>query len=129
MADFNSALENVNRLLDSGDLSGTAERDAWVVKARAELGLARRAEGVEAFCQVLRIAPEWRPDVNFYTTDERDAFQSALDTCSTEPSGSMPSTGIEPHPEEDSGGGPNKVLIMGAAALGLVIIAVIAASG
>ena len=81
VADFETALEKVDRLLASGDASGHALRDAHVLKARCELGLARRATAEASFCDALRVDPQWRPDAVLYTTDEIQAFEKAQESC------------------------------------------------
>jgi hypothetical protein len=81
VADFKTALEKVNELIQSGDLEGTMLRDAYVLKARSELGLAHKSSATEAFCQAIRVDSAWRPDPDFFTKDEIAAFDSALASC------------------------------------------------
>ncbi len=81
VADFSMALQKVNELLKSGDLEGTMLRDAYVLKARSELGLAHKSSATEAFCQAIRVDSAWRPDPDFFTKDEIDAFDAALASC------------------------------------------------
>jgi len=81
VADFATALTKVDALLDSGDLQGGTLRDAWVLRARCEVGLAHRSSAVEAFCQALRVEPTWRPDPDLYTKDELEVFEQARASC------------------------------------------------
>ena len=83
VADFQTALEKVDVLLKSGDLEGTLLRDAYILKARSELGLAHRSASVDAFCSALKVDPAWRPDPDFYTNDEIQTFEQARASCST----------------------------------------------
>lgn len=83
VADFQTALEKVDVLLKSGDLEGTLLRDAYILKARSELGLAHRSAAVDAFCSALKVDPAWRPDPDFYTNDEIQTFEQARASCST----------------------------------------------
>ncbi len=81
VADFATALQKVDALLKSGDLEGSTLRDAYVLKARCELGLAHRSSATDAFCQALRVDGGWRPDPDFYTKDEVEAFEQARASC------------------------------------------------
>jgi hypothetical protein len=81
VADFSTALQKVNELLKSGDLEGTMLRDAYVLKARSELGLAHKSSATEAFCQAIRVDSAWRPDPDFFTKDEIAAFDAARASC------------------------------------------------
>jgi hypothetical protein len=83
VADFETALEKVDALLKSGDLEGSLLRDAYILKARSELGLAHRAAAVDAFCSALKVDSTWRPDPDFYTNDEVQVFEQARASCST----------------------------------------------
>ena len=84
VADFNTALDKVNGLLASGDLEGGALRDAWVLKARSELGLGHRSAAVDAYCEALRVDASWRPDPDFFTKDEVAVFEQAKEGCRLE---------------------------------------------
>ena len=81
VADFETALEKVDAILASGDATGHALRDAHVLKARCELGLARRSSAEASFTEALRVDPQWRPDPVLYTTDELQAFEKAHGPC------------------------------------------------
>lgn len=81
VADFTTALAKVDTLLDSGDLSGGTLRDAHVLKARCEVGLAHRSSAVESFCDALRVEPGWRPDPDLFTKDELEVFEQAKTSC------------------------------------------------
>jgi hypothetical protein len=81
VADFGTALEIVDPMLASGELSGDALRDAWILKARCELGLAHRSSAADAFCNALRVDSQWEPDPDFYTKDEQDVFRQARENC------------------------------------------------
>lgn len=83
VADFATALQKVDALLKAGDLEGSTLRDAHILKARCELGLAHRSNAVDSFCQALRVDAAWRPDPDFYTKDEVEAFDQARTTCAT----------------------------------------------
>ncbi|HET9888060.1 MAG TPA: hypothetical protein VFR10_11150 [bacterium] len=83
VADFQTALEKVDVLLKSGNLEGTLLRDAHILKARSQLGLAHRSAAVDAFCSALKVDPAWRPDPDFYTNDEVQVFEQARASCST----------------------------------------------
>ena len=87
VADFTTALAKVDTLLNSGDLSGGTLRDAHILKARCEVGLAHRSSAVESFCDALRVEPGWRPDPDLFTKDELEVFEQARTSCaaSTEP--------------------------------------------
>jgi hypothetical protein len=82
VADFSTALKKVDELLKSGDLEGAMLRDAYVLRARCELGLAHKVSATDAFCEALKVDAAWRPDPDFFTTDEIAAFESARTTCS-----------------------------------------------
>jgi hypothetical protein len=69
--------------LKSGNLQGSLLRDAYILKARSELGLAHRSAAVDAFCQALKVDPGWRPDPDFYTQDEIEVFEQSRASCST----------------------------------------------
>jgi hypothetical protein len=56
-------------------------RDAYVLKARSELGLAHKSSATEAFCQAIRVDSAWRPDPDFFTKDEIAAFDAARASC------------------------------------------------
>jgi hypothetical protein len=134
VADFGTALEKVDGLLSSGSLTGDGLRDAYVLKARCELGLVHRSSAVDAFCNALRIDPQWRPDPDFYTTDELEVFGQARETCGTTGSGPV-SPGGTPAPMAPSaraassgGGAPwytNKGVL--AAAGGVVVVGLLLA--
>ncbi|MEZ5065042.1 MAG: hypothetical protein R3B81_09910 [bacterium] len=84
VADFGTALDRVDKLLGSGHLEGGVLRDAWVLKARCEIGLAHRSSAVDAYCQALRVDPTWRPDQDLFTKDEIDVFDQARSGCDLE---------------------------------------------
>jgi hypothetical protein len=84
VADFATALDKVNGLLASGDLEGGALRDAWVLKARCEIGMAHRSSAADAYCEALRVEPSWRPDPDLFTKDELAVFEQALASCNLE---------------------------------------------
>ena len=90
VADFATALTKVEALLDAGDLQGGTLRDAWVLKARCEVGLAHKSSAVEAFCEALRVEPGWRPDPDLYTKDELEVFEQAKASCTGAPAESKP---------------------------------------
>ena len=77
VADFDSALETAERLLDSGDLGAADELGAWVLKARAELGLGRRSEAIESYRGALAIEPGWRLDPASSPVSECEALRVA----------------------------------------------------
>jgi hypothetical protein len=113
VADFATALQKVETLLDSGELSGGTLRDAWVLKARCEVGLAHRSTAVDAFCQALRVEPTWRPDPDLYTKDEMEVFEQARGSCAggapAQPTGEQPREPSRPLGErqpEATGGKP-----------------------
>jgi hypothetical protein len=81
VADFATALAKVDALLSSGDLSGGTLRDAHVLKARCEVGLAHRSSAVESFCDALHVEPGWRPDPDLFTKDELEVFAQAQTSC------------------------------------------------
>jgi hypothetical protein len=81
VADFTTALTKVQALIDSGDLSGGTLRDAYILKARCEVGLAHRSSAVEAFCDALHVEASWRPDPDLYTKDELQVFDQAKSSC------------------------------------------------
>ncbi len=139
VADFSSALEMVNDLLESGEISGDGLRDAHVLKARCELGLVHRSSAIDAFCSALQIDPQWNPDPDFYTKDELEVFAQARTTCSA---------GSRSGPVDDAGGTPpppsplpdrmsrgddrpwyKKPLYLGIAGAAVVLVAVLALSG
>jgi hypothetical protein len=97
VADFATALQKVDALLKSGDLEGSALRDAYVLKARCELGLAHRSSATDAFCQALRVDGAWRPDPDFFTKDEVDTFEQARTNCTGVGSGT-PRDDAQPKP-------------------------------
>jgi hypothetical protein len=84
VADFGTALDRVDSLLESGDLEGGALRDAWVLKARCEIGLAHRSAAVDAYCEALRVDPSWAPDPDLFTKDEVAVFEQAREGCTLE---------------------------------------------
>jgi hypothetical protein len=100
VADFQTALEKVDVLLKSGDLEGTLLRDAYILKARSQLGLAHRSAAVDAYCSALKVDPAWRPDPDFYTNDEIQVFEQARASCTavktTEPTEKPPTTTTQP---------------------------------
>lgn len=83
VADFATALQKVDSLLKSGDLEGNLLRDAYVLKARCELGLAHKTSAADAFCEALKVDAAWRPDPDFYTKDEIQTFDQARGNCAT----------------------------------------------
>ena len=85
VADFATALTKVDALLNSGDLSGGTLRDAHVLKARCEVGLAHRSSAVESFCDALHVEPGWRPDPDLFTKDELEVFAQAQTSCAATP--------------------------------------------
>lgn len=113
VADFSTALAKVNALLDGGGISGGTLRDAYILKARCEVGLAHRSSAVEAFCQALRVESSWRPDPDLYTKDELEVFEQAKTSCgagTSEPSKpaepSKPLDTAKPKPASSGGGKP-----------------------
>lgn len=106
MADFPAALQKVDALLASGDLEGAALRDAWILKARCEVGLGHRSSAEDAFCQALRVQPTWRPDPDLSTKDEIDAFEQARAQCGAAP---WDRAREEPGPIEDESSGSTRV--------------------
>ena len=81
VADFTQALDQVNDLLQSGDLEGGVLRDAYVLKARCEVALAHRSSAVDAYCRALSVDESWRPDPDFFTKDEIEVFDQAKASC------------------------------------------------
>ncbi|GJM44415.1 MAG: hypothetical protein DHS20C21_12570 [Gemmatimonadota bacterium] len=81
IADFSTALTQVTSLIESGDLRGGVLRDALVLAARCEVGLAHRASAVDWFCEVLAVEPSWQPDKDLYTKDEVVVFDQARQSC------------------------------------------------
>ena len=81
IADFGTALSQVTNLIESGDLRGGALRDAYILAARCEVGLAHRASAVDWFCEVLAVESSWQPDKDLYTKDEVEVFEQARNTC------------------------------------------------
>jgi len=81
VADFSTALQKVEALLQTGDLQGSTLRDAWILKARCEIGLGHRSTATDAFCEALRVEPSWRPDPDLYTNDELEVFEQARSSC------------------------------------------------
>ncbi|MFN8179139.1 MAG: hypothetical protein U0167_14510 [bacterium] len=146
VADFTTALSKVQALIDSGDLSGGTLRDAYILKARCEVGLAHRSSAVESFCNALRVEPGWRPDPDLYTKDELQVFDQAKASCSTsstepskQPTKETPAQPVKerpsamPAPESSGAGGEGKpfykkplFLALGGA---LVVGGIIAATG
>ncbi len=135
VADFTTALTKVNALLDGGGLSGGTLRDAYILKARCEVGLAHRSSAVEAFCNALRVEPSWRPDPDLYTKDELEVFEQAKASCSTTEPPAQPSEPSKPidsrssAPKAAGGGTPwykNKAVLAvgGALVVGGVVLAV-----
>src|SRR5262245_7098361 len=109
VADFTTALAKVDTLLNSGDLSGGTLRDAHILKARCEVGLAHRSSAVESFCDALHVEPGWRPDPDLFTKDELEVFEQAKTSCATttEPTtqpGKTPPTGQQTAPPAPKSG-------------------------
>jgi hypothetical protein len=127
VADFATALDKVNGILASGDLEGGALRDAWVLKARCEIGMAHRSAAADAYCEALRVEPSWRPDPDLFTKDELAVFEQALASCnleSTTPPSPLP-------PAAASGATPwykkkSTLLIAGGVVVAGVLVAVLA---
>jgi hypothetical protein len=80
-AEYSEALDVLNPLIRNGSLTGTALRDAYVLKARSHIGLGQNAAAEEAFCNALRTDPQWRPDRVVFTQDEIAVFDSAQADC------------------------------------------------
>jgi hypothetical protein len=122
VADFRQALEIVDRMLAVCDLQGTLERDTYLLKARCHSGLNEPYSTVDAFCSVIGADPEWRPDPDFYTRAEIEAFQQAqVSGCAT----------VETKKEEvdDGGGGIPTWVWYATAGAGAVVLALVLAGG
>jgi hypothetical protein len=130
VADFATALDKVNEVLASGDLKGGALRDAWVLKARCEIGMAHRSAAADAYCEALRVEPSWRPDPDLFTKDELAVFEQARESCNLEattPPSPLP-------PPAASGATPwykkkSTLLIAGGVIVAGVLVAVLAGGG
>lgn len=96
VADFGAALEKADVILATGGLPSALALEAWVLKARCEIGLSQRGNAIEAFCGALRMSPSWRPDPTLYTEDELDAFATAQERCGLVPSGDKGSPAMPP---------------------------------
>ena len=83
-AEFGEALTLLNQLISEGGLKGDALRDAYVLKARCLVGQGHTSTALDAYCQALRLDPNWRPDPVVFPKDEIEVFERALDTCSLE---------------------------------------------
>ncbi len=108
---FLNALSIVNRLTQSGALSGDDRRDAFALQARCEAELGNRPNALAAFCEVIQIDPSWRPDQSLYTSNEKAIFEEAWQECAPA-----------------SGGGMKKWYLIGGGAAA-VLIAIIAGGG
>ncbi|MCA9753977.1 MAG: hypothetical protein KC591_17395 [Gemmatimonadetes bacterium] len=106
VADFSGALTRVDSLLESGVLGGGALRDAWILRARCEAGLAHRATARDAFCEALRVDAGWRPDTDLFTSDEIALFDEARTGCTSRSSTStVPTSPLPERVSSGSGGG------------------------
>ena len=80
-ANFGGALAIVNRLTAEGSLSSGDLRDAFALKARCEGELGNRTDALAAFCQVIALDPEWKPDRTLFTSGEMAIFEEARGEC------------------------------------------------
>ena len=81
VADFATALDQVDDLIATGKLEGGTLRDAYVLKARCQVGLGHRSAAADSYCNALRVDPGWRPDPDFFTKDEIEVFEQARGAC------------------------------------------------
>lgn len=81
IADFSSALEKASDLIASGTLELPERREAFVLKARCQVGLRNPAGAVDAFCSALQLEPAWKPALAELTRRERDSFEEAYELC------------------------------------------------
>ncbi|MGQ0722313.1 MAG: hypothetical protein ACT4PE_12195 [Candidatus Eiseniibacteriota bacterium] len=79
VADYRTALERLTGLLDGRGLTDDRLVQAHVLRARSLVGLGRTESAVAAFCSVLRLDGEWRPDPGTaLSTGELAAFHRAV---------------------------------------------------
>lgn len=121
--DYAQAMAVVDKLLAEGSLSGGDLREAHILRARCLAGMGREPEAIEAFCQVVRLDPKWKPDPFQFKSEEQDLFQRAEQRCA-----SMGVTRAEPPAQQEEakkGGGKWKLLVAGGALLvgGVVLLA------
>lgn len=83
VTDYASALSTVRPLIVAGVLQGEDLRNAHVLQARCELALGRASSATDAFCEALRIDPNWRPDATF-SAEEARTFSVTASTCTTD---------------------------------------------
>jgi hypothetical protein len=99
-AEYQEALAILTPLIESGNLSGTALRDAYILKARSHVGLGQNAQARAAFCSALKVDPDWEPDEVVYTQDEIAVFNAARQECTqtamVEPAPAAAATGGTP---------------------------------
>jgi hypothetical protein len=81
---FEAARAELDAMLAGSDLTPEERVEAFALKARCEMELGDRTSAVDAFCELLEIDRDWRPDPVFYTSFELQVFQDARDSCRPE---------------------------------------------
>jgi hypothetical protein len=115
-AEYGVALTILDGMIARGDLTGDTLRDAKILKARCLVGLGRDSEALDAWCEVIKLDPAWRPDEVFFPGNEIASFNRALEGCV----------------EKESAAAPwykNKIVMAGAGALVLVGVLAVAMGG
>ncbi|MEZ5065039.1 MAG: hypothetical protein R3B81_09895 [bacterium] len=129
VADFSTALTKVSALIESGDLSGGALRDAWILRARCELASAWRSRAVDSFCAALAIDAGWLPDRDLFTADELNVFDQARSSCpDATTTGTTPPSYLPPSSSSGGSWYSNK-LVWGAVGAAAVAGAVLSLGG
>jgi hypothetical protein len=95
-AEYEEALAILDPLIASRELSGESLRDAYILTARSHAGLGHTSQAKEAFCQALRIDPQWRPDPVVFTNDEIELFDGARASCQLAQPAQPAGSGLQP---------------------------------
>lgn len=123
-SEYAEAVELLNGVIASGDLSGDSLRDAYVLRARCAMALGQDTLARDDFCEVVQLDADWRPDPVEYTQDEVAGFNAAQADCVQ----AAPEPAVAPPPEEDKGGTPFYAkpvvwIVAGAVVVGGVLLA------
>lgn len=108
LPEWDGALQITDEVLENPALSGDVRFEAHLLRARCLLALDREGEAQAAFCEVLKLKPEFRMGGARFKKEEQEAFSRAIAVC-------LPTApNREPLPDPRGGGG-KKLLFAGAA--------------
>ena len=124
-ADYEGSLQILNQLISS---KGAPALSVWILKGRCHVALAQNSRAQDAFCEVLRLDPDWVPDETEMTSDEVEIGRQAIRNCPKLSAAPKPDIAI-PAMGRATPWYQNKMILIPAAAVVVGGIAAVALSG